>query len=90
MHWRTDHTGATHKPRQPPVDRRCNGARYDADLIVAAFAARLEDTVGLDSLRDGLAAVTDRALEPAHICVRMSERGVKLAWQRGTSGPARR
>jgi hypothetical protein len=57
------------------VDRRFNRARYDAGLIVAAFAARLKDTVGLDSLRDDLAAVVDRALEPAHICVWMSERG---------------
>jgi len=39
MHWRTDHTRATHKPRQPPADRRSNRARYDTDLIVAAFAA---------------------------------------------------
>jgi hypothetical protein len=60
---------------QRVVDRRFNRARYDADLIVAAFAARLKDTVGLDSLRDDLAAVVDRALEPAHISVWMSERG---------------
>jgi hypothetical protein len=59
---------------QRVVDRRFNRARYDADLIVAAFAARLKDTVGLDSLRDDLAAVVDRALEPAHISVWMSER----------------
>jgi hypothetical protein len=31
--------------------------------------------VGLDLLRDDLAAVVDRALEPAHIPVGMSERG---------------
>jgi hypothetical protein len=60
---------------QRMVDRRFNRARYDADLIVAAFAARLQDAVGLDSLRDDLAAVVDRALEPAHISVWMSERG---------------
>ena len=59
---------------QRVVDRRFNRARYDADLIVAAFAARLKDTVGLDSLRDDLTAVVDRALEPAHISVWMSER----------------
>ena len=59
---------------QRVVDRRFNRARYDADLIVAAFAARLKDTVGLDSLPDDLAAVVGRALEPAHISVWMSER----------------
>jgi hypothetical protein len=60
---------------QRVVDRRFNRARYDADLIVAAFAARLKDTVALDSLRDDLAAVVDSALEPAHISVWMSQRG---------------
>jgi hypothetical protein len=59
---------------QRVVDRRFNRARYDADVIVAAFAARLKDTVGLDSLPDDLAAVVDRALEPAQISVWMSER----------------
>jgi hypothetical protein len=60
---------------QRMVDRRFNRDRYDADLIVTAFAARLKDSVGQDSLRDDLAAVVDRALEPAHISVWMSERG---------------
>jgi hypothetical protein len=60
---------------QRAVDRRFNRARYDADLIVAAFAARLKDTVGLDSLHDDLAAVVNRALEPAHLSVWTSERG---------------
>jgi hypothetical protein len=60
---------------QRVVDRRFNRARYDADLIVAAFAARLKDTVALDSLRDDLAAVVDSALEPARISVWMSQRG---------------
>jgi hypothetical protein len=51
-------------------------ARYDAGLIVfvAAFAARLNDTVGLDSLRDDLTAVVNRALEPAHVPVWTRER----------------
>jgi hypothetical protein len=60
---------------QRVVDRRFNRARYDADLITAAFAARLKDTVGLDSIRDDLAAVVDRPLEPAHISVWMREPG---------------
>ena len=59
---------------QRAVDRRFNRARYDADQTVAAFAARLKDAVGLDSLPDDLAAVVGRALEPAHISVWMSER----------------
>jgi hypothetical protein len=59
---------------QRMVDRRFNRARYDADKIVAAFAARLQDAVDLDSIRDDLASVVHKALEPAHISVWMSER----------------
>jgi len=51
------------------LDRRFNRARYNADQTVAAFAARLKDTVDLDSVRGDLAAVVDQALEPAHVSV---------------------
>jgi len=51
------------------VDRRFNRARYDAEATTAAFAARLKDTVDLDSVRDDLAAVVYTALEPAHVSV---------------------
>jgi hypothetical protein len=54
---------------QQIVDRRFNRARYDADSTVAAFAARLKDTVDLDSVRDDLAGVVHQALEPAHLSV---------------------
>ena len=49
------------------VDRRFNRARYDADLTVAAFAARLKDAVDLDAVQTDLASVVQRALEPAHV-----------------------
>jgi hypothetical protein len=54
---------------QHAVDRRFNRARYDADQMAAAFAARLKDAVDLDSVRDDLAAVVHKALEPAHVSV---------------------
>ena len=54
---------------QRRIDRRFNRARYDADQTAAAFAARLKDAVDLDSVRDDLAGVVQRALEPAHISV---------------------
>ena len=57
------------------VDRRFNRARYDADEMVAGFAARLKDTVDLDSVRDDLAGVVHQALEPAHVSVWINERG---------------
>ena len=59
---------------QRVVDRRFNRARYDAGLTVAAFAARLQDTVDLDSVRDDLAGVVQQALEPAHVSVWLSQR----------------
>jgi hypothetical protein len=57
------------------VDRRFNRARYDAELTVAAFAARLQDAVDLDMIRGDLATVVQKALEPAHVSVWMNERG---------------
>jgi hypothetical protein len=60
---------------QRAVDRRFNRARYDADRMVAGFAARLKDTVDLDSVRDDLAGVVHQALEPAHVSVWLNERG---------------
>ena len=59
---------------QRAVDRRFNRARYDADQMVTAFAARLKDTVDLDSVQADLASVVTKALEPAHVSVWMSER----------------
>jgi hypothetical protein len=60
---------------QHVVDRRFNRARYDADQITAAFAARLKDAVDLNSVRDDLAAVVVQALEPAHVSVWINQRG---------------
>ena len=60
---------------QRMVERRFNRARYDADKTVAAFAARLQDTVDLDSVRDDLASVVSQALEPAHLSVWINRPG---------------
>ena len=57
---------------QRRVDRRFNRARYDADQIAAAFAARLKDTVDLSSVRDDLTGIVAHALEPAHVSVWIS------------------
>ncbi len=57
------------------VDRRFNRARYDADQIVAAFAARLKGTVDLVSVQNDLATVVDDAMQPVHVSVWINERG---------------
>jgi MFS family permease len=59
---------------QNAVDRRFNRARYNADQTVAAFAAGLKDAVDLDSVRDDLAGVVHKTLEPAHVSVWISQR----------------
>ena len=59
---------------QHAVDRRFNRAHYNAELTVAAFASRLKDAIDLNSVREDLATVVQKALEPAHILVWMNER----------------
>jgi hypothetical protein len=59
---------------QRVVDRRFNRSRYDADQMVAAFAARLKDAVDLHSIQNDLASIVQQALEPAHVSVWTSER----------------
>ena len=59
---------------QKIVDRRFNRARYDANQMAAAFAARLKDAVDLASVRDDLASTVNQALEPAHMSVWINER----------------
>jgi hypothetical protein len=51
------------------VDRRFNRVRYDADQMIAAFAARLRDAVDLDAVRSDLLTAVNTAVEPAHISV---------------------
>jgi hypothetical protein len=60
---------------QHAVDRRFNRARYDAETIVAAFSARLRQTVDLDTVRGDLASVVDEAFQPAHISVWLAGTG---------------
>ena len=57
------------------VDQRFNRARYDADQMVAAFAARLKDAVDLDAVQADLASVVQQALEPAHVSMWRNNRG---------------
>jgi hypothetical protein len=58
---------------QKVVDRRFNRARYDADQIAAAFAARLKDATDLDAVRADLASAVQHVLEPAHVSLWISQ-----------------
>jgi hypothetical protein len=60
---------------QRVVDRRFNRARYDADQTVAAYAARLKDTVDLESVREDLTRVIQQALEPSSVSLWTDEDG---------------
>jgi MFS family permease len=64
---------------QRAVDRRFNRARYDADRIVAAFAARLRDPASPDSVQDELASTVQNALEPTFLSVwlRLEQEGTR-------------
>jgi predicted permease len=52
---------------QHAVDRRFNRARYNAERLVTAFAARLQDAVDPVAVRADLTGVIHTALEPAHV-----------------------
>jgi hypothetical protein len=49
---------------QRRVDHRFNRARYDAERLVADFAARLKDAVDPDAVRTDLLDVVHQSLEP--------------------------
>ena len=54
---------------QHAVDRRFNRARYNAEAVVAAFTARMRQTVDLDTVRGDLVGVVEEAFQPAHISI---------------------
>jgi hypothetical protein len=64
---------------QRMVDRRFNRARYDADKAVAAFAARLQDVLDLDTAQANLIDAIHQTLEPAHASVWIMQRDA-LTW----------
>ena len=59
---------------QHRVDRRFNRARYSAERMLAAFAARLKEELDADAVTDDLARSVHTALEPAHVSIWLSER----------------
>jgi hypothetical protein len=51
------------------VDRRFNRARYDSEAVVAAFGARLRDTIDVEAVLGELSTVAARSLEPSTVTV---------------------
>ena len=73
---------------QHAADRRFNRDRYDAGQTVAAFAARLEDAVDLDAIREELAGVVQTTLEPASVRVWTARPPLLMGPPMLTDGPA--
>jgi hypothetical protein len=55
------------------VDRRFNRSRYDAQVAVDAFSARLRDEVDLVILQGSLLALVEATLEPSAVSVWLRE-----------------
>ena len=78
---------------QRMVDRRFNRARYDADKIIAAFAARLQDAIELDTVHAALLGGVYQAVEPEHASVWIRQHGLpdpdrsSPAWRRQEVSP---
>lgn len=59
---------------QRTVDRRFNRSHYNAQAVVAAFTARLRQTVDLDTVQGELLDTVHHAFEPAHASVWIAAR----------------
>jgi hypothetical protein len=63
---------------QRAVDRRFNRSRYNAEAVVAAFTARMRQTVDFDAVRDDLVGVVHEAFQPTQASVWLAEAGSGL------------
>jgi hypothetical protein len=59
---------------QKRVDHRFNRGRYDAERMLAAFAARLTEELDADAVTEDLARSVHTALQPAHVSIWLSDR----------------
>ena len=60
---------------QRVVDRRFNRSRYNAEAVVAAFTARMRQTVDFDVVRDDLVGVVHEAFQPTQVSMWLAEAG---------------
>ena len=54
---------------QHAVDGRFNRTRYNAEVVVASFTARLRQTVDLDTTQAELLSTVHQAFQPAHVSI---------------------
>ena len=73
---------------QAVVDRRFNRRRYDAARTVAAFSARLNDQVDLDTLAAELLAGVDQTVEPTTVSLWLRPAPTRAGRIRSWSGPS--
>ena len=60
---------------QRAVDRRFNRSRYNAEAVVAAFTARMRQTVDFNAVRDDLVGVVHEAFQPTQVSMWLVEAG---------------
>ena len=60
---------------QHAVDRRFNRTRYNAEMVVASFTARLRQTVDLDTMQAELLSTVHHAFQPAHVSIWSAAKG---------------
>ena len=59
---------------QRAVDRRFNRSRYNAEAVVAAFTARMRQTVDFNAVRDNLVGVVHEAFQPTQVSMWLAQR----------------
>jgi len=59
----------------------------NAEAIVAAFTARLRQTVDLDTVRSDLVGVVHEAFQPTHVSVWLSGAGTQVAVPKRANAP---
>jgi hypothetical protein len=63
---------------QADVDRRFYRHKYNAEQVLAAFAATARDEVDLDRLSDALVAVVEETVQPTHASLWLHDDRLRL------------